>query len=179
MFRYSIATVLAAGVLSGCVSNVSRDAYQTAPAAVTASTVSFGSRPVAVHVVLNDEAQKQLPDNAHFDAKKLQQAVEDQLDSRHLLAKPGQLDAMQLAIEVTDIRTRSTATAMLFGFMAGNDHIEGTAQLVDAQNRPVDRFDISASYALGGFVGGLESQRMGWLYNKFATKTMDGLTKTE
>jgi len=69
-------------------------------------------------------------------------------------------------IAVTDLRTRSTFTAIMFGFMAGNDHIVGTVTITDNSNRTLKSFEISASYALGGLAGGQDSMRMNWLYEK-------------
>ena len=43
--------------------------------------------------------------------------------------------------------------------------------LADADNHPVDRFKVSASYALGG-IAGIDSMRMDWLYEKFTEKTL-------
>lgn len=72
---------------------------------------------------------------------------------------------------VTDIRTRSGFAAVMFGFMAGDDRIVGTVALADENAAQQDSFQISASYALGGLVGGQEGVRMGYLYEKFAELT--------
>ncbi|MDR8853749.1 hypothetical protein FEP99_06809 [Burkholderia pseudomultivorans] len=49
--------------------------------------------------------------------------------------------------------------------------MNGTVTLADADNRPVDRFKVSASYALGG-IAGIDSMRMDWLYEKFTEQTL-------
>ena len=82
---------------------------------------------------------------------------------------------MHLNVEVNDIRVRSSFTAVMFGFMAGNDHVNGTVTLADADNRQIDHFKVSASYALGGIAGGMDDTRMNWLYETFTEKTLTTL----
>lgn len=78
---------------------------------------------------------------------------------------------MHLNVEVTGIRVRSSFSAVMFGFMAGSDYVDGTVTFADADNHPVDHFKVSASYALGG-IAGIDSMRMDWLYEKFTEKTL-------
>ncbi|UQN72521.1 DUF4410 domain-containing protein [Burkholderia multivorans] len=171
LFRHAALAWITIGFLSGCASSVTRDASSTATAPVTASTAHFGTKPVIVNVTLDDTAREELKDNLKFDAKKLQEKLETALDARKLLAKADSPDAMHLNVEVTGIRVRSSFSAVMFGFMAGNDHVNGTVTLADADNRPVDRFKVSASYALGG-IAGIDSMRMDWLYEKFTEQTL-------
>ena len=74
-----------------------------------------------------------------------------------------------------DFRVRSNFTAVMFGFMAGNDSITGDVVLRDAAGKELNRFEVSASYALGGLAGGMDDARMGWLYEKFAELTVENL----
>ncbi|MBY8605998.1 MAG: DUF4410 domain-containing protein [Burkholderia sp.] len=171
LFRHAALALVTIGFLSGCASSVTRDAGNQAGAAVTASTTQFGTKPVIVKVTLDNAAQEALKDNLKFDAKKLQEKIENALDARKLLAKADSTDAMHLNVEVTGIRVRSSFSAVMFGFMAGSDYIDGTVTFTDADNHPVDHFKVSASYALGG-IAGVDSIRMDWLYEKFTEKTL-------
>ncbi|MBJ9963436.1 DUF4410 domain-containing protein [Burkholderia seminalis] len=175
LFRHAALAFVTIGFLSGCASSVTRDASDPTGAAVTASTTKFGTKPVIVKVMLDNAAQEALKDNLKFDAKKLQEKIESALDARKLLAKADSTDAMHLNVEVNGIRVRSSFSAVMFGFMAGNDHVDGTVTLLDADNHPIDRFKVSASYALGGIAGGMDDTRMNWLYEKFTEKTLTTL----
>ncbi|MDN7889834.1 DUF4410 domain-containing protein [Burkholderia cepacia] len=175
VFRHAALALVTIGFLSGCASSVTRDASDPAGAAVTASTMKFGTKPVVVKVTLDNTAQEALKDNLKFDAKKLQEKIESALDARKLLAKADSTDAMHLNVEVNGIRVRSSFSAVMFGFMAGNDHVDGTVTLVDADNHQIDRFKVSASYALGGIAGGMDDTRMSWLYEKFTEQTLTTL----
>ncbi|CAM2179401.1 TPA: DUF4410 domain-containing protein [Burkholderia orbicola] len=171
LIRHAALAFVTIGFLSGCASSVTRDASDTAGAAVTASTTPFGKKPVIVTVTLDNAAQEALKDNLKFDAKKLQEKIEHALDARKLLAKADATDAMHLNVKVTGIRVRSSFSAVMFGFMAGSDYVDGTVTFADADNHPVDHFKVSASYALGG-IAGIDSMRMDWLYEKFTEKTL-------
>ncbi|WP_334001868.1 DUF4410 domain-containing protein [Burkholderia cepacia] len=175
VFRHAALALVTIGFLSGCASSVTRDASDPARAAVTASTMKFGTKPVVVKVTLDNTAQEALKDNLKFDAKKLQEKIEGALDARKLLAKADSTDAMHLNVEVNGIRVRSSFSAVMFGFMAGNDHVDGTVTLLDADNHQIDRFKVSASYALGGIAGGMDDTRMNWLYEKFTEQTLTTL----
>ncbi|WP_246797481.1 DUF4410 domain-containing protein [Burkholderia perseverans] len=170
-FRYLMASVLVVGFLSGCASSVTRDAADPASAAPTVSTMKFGTVPVQVKVTLDQNAQDALKDNLKFSAKKLQETLESALDARKLLAAKDDANAMQLNIEITGVRVRSNFSAVMFGFMAGSDYIDGNVSVLDPQHQPIDHFKVSTSYALGGLAGGQDEARMGWLYEKFAEKT--------
>ncbi|WP_176114453.1 DUF4410 domain-containing protein [Burkholderia cepacia] len=175
VFRHAALALVTIGFLSGCASSVTRDASDQAGAAVTASTMKFGTKPVVVKVTLDNTAQEALKDNLKFDAKKLQEKIESALDARKLLAKADSTDATHLNVEVNGIRVRSSFSAVMFGFMAGNDHVDGTVTLLDADNHQIDRFKVSASYALGGIAGGMDDTRMNWLYEKFTEQTLTTL----
>ncbi|VWC83791.1 hypothetical protein BCO18175_02900 [Burkholderia contaminans] len=171
VFRHAALALVTIGLLSGCASSVTRDAGDQAGAIATASMPKFGSKPVIVQVTLDHAAQEALKDNLKFSPENLKGKIESALAARKLLATAGSTDAMHLNVEVNDIRVRSSFTAVMFGFMAGNDHVNGTVTLTDADNHPVDRFKVSASYALGG-IAGIDSLRLDWLYEKFTEKTL-------
>ncbi|WP_175942658.1 DUF4410 domain-containing protein [Burkholderia pyrrocinia] len=174
VIRHAALALVTIGFLSGCASSVTRDAGNQAGATATASTSKFGTKPVIVKVTLDAAAQEALKDNLKFSPKKLQEQIENALDARKLLAKADSTDAMQLNVEVTGIRVRSSFSAVMFGFMAGSDYVDGTVTLVGTDNRQLDRFKVSASYALGG-IAGMDGTRMDWLYEKFTEKTLSTL----
>ncbi|MBN3827560.1 DUF4410 domain-containing protein [Burkholderia sp. Ac-20384] len=171
VFRHAALALVTIGFLSGCASSVTREASDQPGAIATASTPKFGTKPVIVNVTLDNAAQEALKDNLKFSPDNLKGKIESALAARKLLATTGSTDAMHLNVEVTGIRVRSSFSAVMFGFMAGNDHVDGTVTLTDADNHPVDRFKVSASYALGG-IAGIDSLRMDWLYEKFTEKTL-------
>ena len=59
----------------------------------------------------------------------------------------------------------------MLGFLAGADSLEGTVTLLGKDGEIVNQFDIDASYAAGGFIGGQDGTRMEWLYGKFGELT--------
>jgi hypothetical protein len=79
---------------------------------------------------------------------------------------------------VTDIRVRTNFSAVMWGFMAGDDHINGIVVARSPTGDELQRFEVSASYALGGLAGGQDEARMGWLYESFAEETLKELTGT-
>lgn len=79
-------------------------------------------------------------------------------------------------VTVTAVRVRSNFSAIMFGFMAGDDHIDGDVVVRAPDKRELQRFSISTSYALGGLAGGQDGARMDWLYESFAERLAEELT---
>ena len=129
-----------------------------------------------VTISLSKEAHAKLADNLKFDQEKLLGTVRRALDAKGLLAKSPDPKLPRIEIVVTDIRARSTFSAVMFGFMAGDDRVAGEVIARTADGKEIQRFNVSASYALGGFAGGQEEARMNWLYETFAQHTVDELT---
>lgn len=75
----------------------------------------------------------------------------------------------------SQFRVRSSFSAVMFGFMADSDSIDGKVREFNQEGRQVHSFDVSASYALGGIAGG-DGTRMNWLYDKFTELTIAELT---
>ena len=48
----------------------------------------------------------------------------------------------EIKISVNDVRYRSSASAVLLGFMAGNDHIYGRAIITNNEGNIVNEFDV-------------------------------------
>jgi hypothetical protein len=151
--------------LSACASQVSRspEAAGATPEPVRALS-SFT-------VSMSPQANAQLADNLKFDIGALRTKVGLALESRNLVASDGDFE---LAVVVDDIRVRGTFTAVMFGFMAGDDHLNGTATLRRG-DKTLGSFGIKTSWALGGFAGGQDDARMGWLYEEFAKQLADEL----
>lgn len=145
--------------LVGCASGVSR---QAGSSGVTPHLSS--ERIGKVVVRLSPEAQSKAADNPGFSTEELASVIRNQIGHRNMLESglPTALD-----VEVKDLRVRSTAAAVLFGFMAGNDKVSGDVRL-RGPNGDTTPFTVSASYALGGLAGGQSGNRLSWLYEEFA-----------
>jgi len=151
--------------LSSCASSVKRadDVY---------SFKYAGQKFKKINVSLNSETQEKLKDNSLFNADKLSEAVKRQMNGKGLLSDVSQ-DSIEII--VTNIRTRSSFSAVMFGFMAGSDQLEGNVSLKNPDGKVLNSFTVSASYALGGLAGGQEAVRMNWLYDKFAELTVQNI----
>jgi uncharacterized protein YceK len=129
-----------------------------------------GERFSAVKVEMTQNAQTQLSDNATFQLDQLKGNLEERLNADGLLVA-GEKYRVQVAVK--EIRVRSTFSAIMWGFMAGDDHIQGEVTILGADDLPIHTFDVKASYALGGFAGGQDGMRMNWLYRRFAELTSE------
>jgi len=136
----------------------------------TSNYVYNGERFGAVKVDLTTQAQQQLSDNDTFQLDQLKSSLETRLNADGLISQ-GERYRVQVAVK--DIRVRSTFSAVMWGFMAGDDHIQGDVTIFDAEDHPVHTFHVKASYALGGFAGGQDGMRMNWLYKRFAELTSE------
>jgi len=58
----------------------------------------------------------------------------------------------------------------------GGGPYQGDVVVRGVDGKQLDKFSVSASYALGGLAGGQDEARMGWLYEKFAEETIKTLT---
>ncbi len=164
--RSHLAMVLVAMVaLGGCASGVTR---MDAPSSATGATVAQAATAPHVKAVslwLNNEAKSLLADNMKFNADELRGTIERALTASGYLKS----DSTQtLDVEISSFRVRSNFSAIMFGFMAGSDNVEGIVTMKDASGAVLKRGKVSASYALGGIGGGQDGSRMGWLYESFA-----------
>ena len=117
------------------------------------------------NVTLSDNAKSQLPDNIKFNKDDLHNTLKRTLESLDLLASDG---SFTMRVVVDDIRVRSNFSAVMWGFMAGDDHLEGDVSILDSDGEVVYEFRPEISYALGGIAGGQDSVRMSYLYEEFA-----------
>jgi len=73
-------------------------------------------------------------------------------------------------VVVDKIHVRNSFNAVMFGLFAGSDSLDGTVTLNKGTGNDIS-FKISADYSLGGFGGGQNETRLGWLSEKFAELT--------
>jgi hypothetical protein len=151
--------------IAGCSSQVTRPQSTDTTRPVVKALQDFT-------VEMSPEAKLQLSDNIKFDINALQNTLQRTLEANDLIAADG---GYRLKVFVSDIRIRSTFNAVMWGFMAGDDHLQGHIVVLDLAGEPVYTFDASSSYALGGFGGGQDTSRLNWLYEDFSEMVADEL----
>ena len=146
-------------LLCGCAASVRKDASITQVDARMAQASFHG-----VEVVLSEKARRLQADNPQFNASELARFLRTQFEGGGMLTPDGK---HLLRVVVESFRVRSTFAAIMFGFMAGDDSLEGQVQAVDQRGAVLHQFHVTASYALGGLGGGQDGSRLNWLYEKF------------
>lgn len=170
-FTAALCVVLA---MVGCASGVKRaDGQKTATFKPSAEApigqINVSATPEAIAKI---EAAKK-----KFSADLLKGSIQQALNAEQMLATRGQ-GGLTMDVVVTRVRVRSTFNAIMWGAMSGNDAVEGDVVVKDATGKVLDKFSVTASYALGGFAGGQDATRTGWLYEAFA-KEVVGQYKAE
>jgi hypothetical protein len=162
------AALLAVSMLGGCASGVTRpDGQKTG---VFKPSAEF---PIAkVTVATTDEARAKLKNNFKFSQDQMRSTIEQALVSNQMFSAQHGQNGFNMDVLVTRIRVRSTFNAVMWGAMAGNDAVEGEVTVKDSVGKTLDKFSVKASYALGGFAGGQDSMRTGWLYEAFAKEVI-------
>ncbi|HWI10072.1 MAG TPA: DUF4410 domain-containing protein [Burkholderiaceae bacterium] len=145
-------------LLTGCAATVKQDARVD-------GDVSRLEGVTQVVALLSPDAAKQQADNPQFNRDELATRVRTRLEAKGLTAPAA---THRVEIVVTDIRVRGAFAAIMFGFMAGDDHVTGRVRVMDPAGRALRSFEIHASYAFGGVAGGQDGVRMNWMYDKFA-----------
>jgi len=177
---YKVASLsLCLVLLSGCFSGVSRVGYPSSAGMTTASgrgpvNISAANPLTSVTITLSDKVTDQLKDNPQFDQNELLKNVKHVLNTNKLLMTTPMKPGMTMEIVITDIRMRSTFSAVAFGFMAGSDSITGDVIIKNTKGVEIDKFQTSASYALGGMAGS-NAIRVSWLYESFANEVAQEL----
>lgn len=169
--RYLIVVLVISISLLGCSSSIKREENVV----VGTIRLSKNSPVSAVSIVLTEEAKKKAAENLKFDPNRLLDYVHRALEANALIDKVSETSLPKLEIQVKDMRVRSNFSAIMWGFMAGADSITGDIILKKTDGGELQRFEVSVSYALGGFAGGQDEARMGWLYEKFAEETVNEL----
>ena len=160
--------VVALACLSACSGTVKVDPRSAADGLRVAGVS-------AVNVSLSPDARSLQADTPQFNREELAGAMRRKLEGKGLIG-PGA--GHRVEVTVTSMRVRSAVVAVMLGILAGADHITGRLRLVDEQGKSLRNFEINASYGLGGFAGGQDSTRMGWLYDKFSDLALAELEKT-
>lgn len=163
-----VAIVALVFALAGCAGGVKQATVENKQYLTTQP-----ARQVSIN--LNDEAKQKLADNLKFNQVTLLDHVKRALTAQNLLDEKKAEAKNSVEIVIKDFRVRSNFSAVMFGFMAGNDSITGDVVLRDASGKELNKFEVSASYALGGLAGGQDETRMSWLYEKFAELTVENL----
>ena len=159
-----LGVALCAVLIAGCASGVKRtEDHKTAlfkPSAdIPIGQINVSATPEAIAKI--EEAKKK------FSPELLRGSIMTALSAQHLLAQNGQ-GGLVMDVVVTRVRVRSTFNAIMWGAMSGNDAVDGQVTVKDVTGKMLDQFDVTASYALGGFAGGQDATRTGWLYDAFA-----------
>ncbi len=175
MNKKLLSVVAAAFILAGCASGVTRAPSASAERVSAPAYSQFAS----VSLSMSAEAKEKALDNLKFNQDELFSYIKRALDSRSLISASRDNQLPRIEVVVKDMRVRSNFSAIMWGFMAGSDSIEGEIVLTDAAGKELDRFVVSTSYALGGIAGGQDSTRMSWLYEKFAEETVRELSKQQ
>jgi len=165
--------VFAVSVLfaSGCASGVTRTAGAPAPSV----QVSQAQPVTSVSVKMSDAVYERLKNSVKFSQETLRRTVQNHLENNRLFNGELSGKGLTLDILVTHVRVRNTFNAIMWGAMSGNDSVEGEVTVKNAAGEVVDKFKVTASYALGGTGGGQDGTRMGWLYEAFAKETLKTL----
>lgn len=160
---------LAVGLV-GCGGSVKR------PDGATPTAATGINKFNDVKLTLNDEAQKQLVDNLKFDLDQFGRTVRAKLTAAQLVDASA---AHTIGVTITGVRVRSSFSAVMFGALAGADSVDGDVNVLDKDGKVLRTFKVSASYAFGGFGGGIDSVRLNYLYEKFADLTAAELSGTK
>jgi hypothetical protein len=158
--------LVALSFLTACASQVVEPDAATSTRPLVKALRSFS-------VELSPKAKEQLADDVKFDVNAVYKKLEITLARAQLIADDGDY---RLKVVVTDVRVRGTFSAVMWGFMAGDDHLNGDSILFRQEGEdPVYQFKVKTSYALGGWAGGQDAMRMDWLYEEFSKKIADKL----
>ena len=111
-------------------------------------------------------------DEGAFNKKTLEKSIQEALVKASLVDEKSDLSVL---VDMKNVNIRSQGAAMVLGFLAGSDSLEGTVSLVKPDGSLLDKFGIKASYSAGGLIGGLDSARMDWLYDQFAKLTAENI----
>ncbi|MDG4595250.1 MAG: DUF4410 domain-containing protein [Candidatus Contendobacter sp.] len=150
--------------LTACASSVKR-----ADSVTTEPNWLIGQKYGGISVSLSEEMKSKLSGNLTFNTDEFKNTIKNAAEGGGLISPTSEYS---IHILLTDIRVRSVFNAVMFGFMAGDDHLVGTVTITDKNKKVLKSFEVSASYALGGLAGGQDSMRMSWLYQKFAELTV-------
>lgn len=154
-------------LLSALVWNCSSSAIREGETKIDYKTVKFSD---SVNVSYSPEAEKEVLRGGYFNTTEFLGYFKNQLSSKGLLlAKAKDI----IEIQITDARIRSEGVAIWIGTLAGPDKIKGLVTVKNAKGEIVDKIQVSVAYALGGFAGGLNKNRIGYLYSEFTKLVLE------
>jgi len=154
-------------ILGGCASGVTRTDSRAGSVFKPTADIPINQ----VNVSMTEDVRTHLKDNNKFNPDELRGKIQNTL-AINKLYNAQQPASITLDVVVTRVRVRSTFNAIMWGAMAGNDAIEGTVTVKDASGKVIDNFGVNTSYALGGFAGGQDGSRIGWLDEAFAKQVL-------
>src|SRR5262249_21873940 len=111
----SFVVLIVLSLLSACASQVVEPDTATTPKPTVKALESFT-------VELSPKAKEQLADDVKFDTSVLRSKLDRALKDKGLIATDGDF---RLKVVVSDVRVRGTFNAVMWGFMAGDDHLNG------------------------------------------------------
>jgi hypothetical protein len=151
-------------LVAACASGVQR--HESDDGTYAYSGQKFGK----VSVTLADAVKNDPDKAARVYELRLDQRITNRLMAKYLYDANSEA-AVNVVVE--NIRVRNAFNAIMFGFMAGADILEGTVTLTDSSGKVLNRFIVNASYALGGVGGGQDSARLDWLSDRFGVLTAE------
>ena len=134
-----------------------------------------GEKAGDLSVSLSSGASIEASENLKFSQQDFRQTIYRVLTLQDLISEQKDEALPIIEVTVTSVRVRSSFSAIMFGFLAGDDHIEGDVLVRAPDGTKLQEFSVAASYAWGGFAGGDET-RMEWLYENFAERMAEELS---
>jgi hypothetical protein len=164
--------------LVGCASTVNRNtASMSEKSEVKEESIQVISfKPLrALTVGLDSKAAAKLPDNQNFNVDKLFEKINSTLSTSRYLQAQNNPSTLRMDVVITNIRVRSGMSAIMLGFLAGADYINGQVTVKDG-DKVIDKFEVDISYAFGGAMGDTDT-RMNWMYESFSNKILEEMKK--
>ena len=172
MNGFKFIVVLVCSILIvGCTGSIKRQESGTANKNYFSSDRQLGD----IKISLTPEALIKAAANTKFDAEELKSYVRRALLAKALLNADSKDNLPFIEIQIKDMRIRPTFAAVAAGIVYGADSITGDIVVRNRNGEEQDRFEVSVSYGLGGLAGGQDSNRMSWMYEEFAKKTVNEL----
>src|SRR3569832_2484330 len=152
-----LAIILSAVMLAGCAAGVKQ--------AIVVFWLFLTTQPAkSISISLNDEVKTKVSVYLKFDQSALLNTVKRALTARNLLNESKPDASHTIEIVMKDFRVRSNFTAVMFGFMAGNDSITGDVVLRDAAGESAQGIGSADFEAVQLFSGGMVVAWLGWLF---------------
>lgn len=161
LFKRNIFVVLVMLFLSACAAHVQM-------ADNSASYAYAGEKYGKINIVLADQISTDASKAERARQLNLESAIQSALRAQGLY---DETSANAVNVSINTLHIRNAFNAIMWGALSGTDNMDGTVKLVNDSNVEKASFDITASYGAGGFSGGQNDVRLGWLSNKFAELT--------